>query len=74
MNRDEKDLTEIAVAGFGAWVVFRVVKWVIGWVFVAAIAYFGVHYLVGWHLVLPVLGRLFDAVHGALVRLFSSIQ
>lgn len=74
MNQDEKDIAEIAAAGFGAWIIFRVVKWTVGWAFIAAVVYFAVHYLVGWRLVLPVLGKMFDVVHDTLVRLFSSIR
>ncbi len=73
MNQDEKDVAEIAAAGVGAWLIFKVVKWLAGWLFIAAVIYFAVHYLVGWHLVWPVLGLLFSKVHDALVQIFTRL-
>jgi hypothetical protein len=74
LNRDEKEVVEVAAAGIGAWVLFRILKFLFGAALLIAAIYFGVHYLVGWHRALPACKVIFEDVRHTLIHAVNAIR
>ena len=68
MNKDEKDIAEIAAVGLGAFVVWKLIKGLIGVAVLVAAIYFGVHYLVGWHRAIPAGQVIFEDMRRLLIQ------
>ena len=68
MNKDEKDIAEIAAAGLGVFVVWKLIKFLFGIAILFAAIYFGVHYLVGWHRAIPAGQVIFEDMRRLLIQ------